>query len=218
MKNIYIYPSLLSADFNILHQEISDVILNNADGIHFDVMDGVFVNNISFGIPVLKSLKDKHQNVLFDVHLMIVNPIKYFNKFLESGADILTIHFETCSKLEIIEMSESAHKQNKKIGLSIKPNTSVDEILDLLPYLDLVLVMSVEPGFGGQAFINTSLDKIKYLDELRNKYNYKYLIEVDGGINDITAKQCKDCGCDVLVAGSYIFKQKDRKKAILSLK
>lgn len=218
MKNIYIYPSLLSADFNILHQEISDVILNKADGIHFDVMDGVFVNNISFGIPVLKSLKDKHQNVLFDVHLMIVNPIKYFNKFLESGADILTIHFETSSKLEIIEMSESAHKQNKKIGLSIKPNTSVDEILDLLPYLDLVLIMSVEPGFGGQAFITTSLDKIKYLDELRNKYNHKYLIEVDGGINDITAKQCIDCGCDVLVAGSYIFKQKDRKKAIFSLK
>ena len=216
MKKVEISPSILASDFKKLDSEIKDIIDGGAKYLHFDVMDGRFVKNISFGIPVLESLKKGNYKIIFDVHLMIVEPQNYIKDFLDAGADILTIHYEAIKSKDIEKISHLIHEKNKKFGLSIKPNTKVNEIADYLKYLDLVLVMSVEPGFGGQKFIESSVDKIKELNLLRGNYNY--LIEVDGGINSETAKLCKQVGADILVAGSYIFKNNDRKEAIESLR
>ncbi len=218
MKKVEISPSILASDFKKLDHEIKDIVNGGAKYLHFDVMDGQFVNNISFGIPVLKSLKEGNYPLIFDVHLMIINPENYVEEFLKAGADILTIHYEAVNPDEIERISEMVHKENKKLGLSIKPKTSVSEIINYLKFVDLVLVMSVEPGFGGQKFINDSILKIEELNLLKEKYNYDYLIEVDGGVNIETAKLCKEAGANVLVAGSYIFKRKDRKEAIDSLR
>lgn len=218
MKKVEISPSILASDFKKLDKEINDIVDGGAKYLHFDVMDGQFVNNISFGIPVLKSLKSGNYPIIFDVHLMIVNPQKYINEFLDAGADIVTIHYETINKDDIEDISHMVHIKNKKLGLSIKPNTRVSEIVDCLKFVDLVLVMSVEPGFGGQKFICESVEKIKDLNSLKDKFKYDFLIEVDGGINVDTAKLCKEAGVDILVAGSYIFKSKDRKEAIDSLR
>ncbi len=218
MKKVIISPSILASDFKNLDKEINDIISGGAEFLHFDVMDGQFVNNISFGIPVLKSLKDGNYPLVFDVHLMIVDPQKYVEKFLEAGADIVTIHYETIKPENIEIISDMVHKNNKKIGLSIKPNTSVNEVKKYLKYIDLVLVMSVEPGFGGQKFLESSINKIKELKHLKEELEYNFLIEVDGGINKETAMLCKEAGVDVLVAGSYIFKSKNRKEAIDSLR
>lgn len=205
MRKIYIAPSILSADFAHLLDDILLVEKHGAEYLHFDVMDGHFVDNISFGIPVLKSISNKH-HLINDVHIMIDNPKKYAKRFLDAGADILTFHYEACKDdNEVLEIIKIIKENNKKAGLSIKPNTPTDVVLPFLKDLDLILVMSVEPGFGGQTFIESSLDKIQTLRKTIDEYNYRCLIEVDGGINDKTSKMVINAGVDILVCGSYIF-------------
>ncbi len=218
MNQIIISPSILSADFLNLGNDILKAKEAGAEFIHIDVMDGVFVNNISIGLPVLKSIDHKF-NLVNDVHLMIVNPLKYVQDFIDAGADYITFHYEAVNeKGDIDKIIDIIHKQNKKVGISIKPNTKVEVLLPYLNKIDLVLVMSVEPGFGGQKFIETSLDKIDYLSSFKKDNHLKYLIEVDGGINEDTAKLCVKAGADVLVAGSYLYKSKDMKESLEKLR
>lgn len=206
MRKIYISPSILSADFTHLLDDILLVEKLGAEYLHFDVMDGHFVNNISFGIPVLKSISRSH-NMVNDVHIMIENPKKYAQSFLDAGADILTFHYEACkSDEEVMEIIDIIKRSGKKAGISIKPNTPVEVIVPFLKVLDLVLVMSVEPGFGGQTFMESSIEKIKTLRKLIDENKYSCLIEVDGGINDKTSKIVIAAGADILVCGSYLFK------------
>ena len=207
-----IAPSILSADFNKLLEEVNSV--SNAKFLHIDVMDGCFVPNISLGALVYKNLKGK-VDMVFDVHLMICDPIKYAKDFISAGADYLTFHYEAVS--DVLETIKYIKSLGAKVGISIKPNTDVRVLDKYLAYLDLILVMSVEPGFGGQAFMPNSLPKIKYLKDMKDQNNYKYLIEIDGGINLETAKLAVDNGCEILVAGSFIFKSKDRINLIKEL-
>jgi ribulose-phosphate 3-epimerase len=217
MKKIIISPSLLSADFNNLKEEIASIEKGGAEWLHFDVMDGHFVPNISFGLPVLKSIAHTH-NLVNDVHIMIAEPKKYAADFIKNGAQYLTFHYEACAlDNEVDEVIEIIHSLGGKAGISIKPNTPVEAIYKFLPKLDLVLIMSVEPGFGGQSFITGALDKIKALRKEIDINSYATLIEVDGGINKETGLLCKEAGVDVLVAGSYIFGH-DIKERIESLK
>ena len=204
-------PSILSADFANLKQDI-DRLLPYTDYLHIDVMDGSFVPNISIGIPVVKSIRP-HYDILFDTHLMIDNPIKYVKPFKEAGSDLITFHVEATED-KTQETIDEIKKYGMKVGLSIKPKTPVSAIYDYLSELDLVLVMSVEPGFGGQKFDPTSLPKIKELAELKKKNGYKYEIEVDGGINGETAKLVLEAGAEVLVSGSYLFLANDLKEAV----
>lgn len=218
MKEIIVSPSILAADFLNLGEEIKKIKEAGAKFLHFDVMDGHFVNNISFGLPVLKEISKEHL-LINDVHLMIDNPIKFYKEFYESGADYLTIHIEVIKNFEdFLTIYNYAKENNKKIGVSIKPKTDFELILKYLEYVDLVLVMSVEPGFGGQSFIETSLDTIKKLANIKKEKGYNYIIEVDGGINKETSLKCIDSGVDSLVAGSFIFKSKDYKKSVEELK
>jgi ribulose-phosphate 3-epimerase len=206
-----IAPSILSANFNHLHDDVKDLKKLGCDYLHVDVMDGHFVPNISFGTLAYENLKGK-LDMIFDVHLMITNPLYYAPIFIKKGADILTFHLEVeQDKDEIIKVIK---ENGAKVGISIKPKTNVEELVPYLDKIDLILVMSVEPGFGGQKFMENSLPKIKFLDDYRKKHKLNYLIEVDGGINEKTAKLCKDNGCDIAVCGTYVFKAKDRKKAI----
>ena len=178
-------------------------------------MDGLFVNNISFGIPVIKSIRP-HFTKLFDTHLMIVNPERYIEAFSNAGADLITFHIEaTEDSNKVINM---IHEKGLKAGISLRPKTEVEALIPYLDKVELVLVMSVEPGFGGQEFDPSAIEKIKWLKEYKMTHNLNYEIEVDGGINDITGKLCKDAGADVLVSGSYIFKAVNRKEKIESLK
>ncbi len=218
MKEIIVSPSILAADFLNLGEEIKKIKEAGAKFLHFDVMDGHFVNNISFGLPVLKEISKEHL-LINDVHLMIDNPIEFYKEFYESGADYLTIHIEVIKDFEdFLTIYNYAKENNKKIGVSIKPKTDFGLILKYLEYVDLVLVMSVEPGFGGQSFIETSLDTIKKLANIKKEKGYNYIIEVDGGINKETSLKCIDSGADSLVAGSFIFKSKDYKKSVEELK
>lgn len=204
---IKVSPSILAADFNYLLDEVKSV--ENADYLHIDVMDGHFVPNISLGTCVFKGLKGK-VNIDFDVHLMISDPQKYALDFIKVGADILTFHYEALSnEKEINELIDFIHEYNVKAGVSIKPKTDVKVLDQFLNKIDLVLVMSVEPGFGGQSFMENSLDKISYLQRKKEE-GYNYLIEVDGGINKETSVKCVDAGVDILVAGTYIFKNQNR--------
>ena len=218
MKKVKIAPSILSADFNKLEEEILKVQNAGAEFLHFDVMDGHFVPNISFGIPVLKNIAHSH-HMVNDVHIMISDPKKYAPEFIKSGAEYLTFHYEALNNdKEVEEVIDLIHSLNGKAGLSVKPNTPVEVVDKFLPKLDLVLVMSVEPGFGGQSFIPSALDKIAHLRKVIDEKKYNCLIEVDGGINAETGKLCKDAGVDVLVAGSYLFGHDDLKERMESLR
>lgn len=211
---VKVSPSILSADLAKLAEEVK-TIENCADMIHIDVMDGVFVPNISFGIPVVKSLR-KHTDMFFDVHLMIVKPEKYIAEFVKAGADLITFHYEATDCAE--KIIDAIHEQGKMAGISIKPATPVGAIKHLLHKLDLVLVMTVEPGFGGQKFMDDQVEKIKELKKIITEKTLKTVIEVDGGVNGENAKLLCDSGVDILVAGSYVFGAEDRKSAIVSLK
>lgn len=218
MKKIIVAPSILSADFNNLKRDIELVEKAGAEFLHFDVMDGHFVPNISFGIPVLKSIAHSHKMVN-DVHIMISDPLKYAPEFIKSGAEYLTFHYEACNdEKEVQEVIDLIHKCGGKVGLSIKPNTKVEVLDKFVSQVEMILIMSVEPGFGGQSFIPNALDKISYLRKKIDENGYHCLIEVDGGINNETAELCKKAGVDVLVAGSYLFGQDDIKERIAGLK
>jgi len=205
-------PSILSADFARLGEEIKAITQAGADWVHVDVMDGHFVNNITIGVPVVKSLK-KFSTIPLDVHLMIEKPERYVEQFCRAGADYLTIHVEaTENPGQVLEQIRNA---GAKPGITLRPRTSLDQILPLLPQVDLVLVMTVEPGFGGQSFMQDQVAKITALRQEIDKKNLKCLIEVDGGVNEQTLSQLADA--DVLVAGSFVFGN-DYRKAIATLK
>ncbi len=209
-----ISPSILSADFGELSREISMLNESAAEWIHIDVMDGVFVPNISFGFPVLRSVA-KHATKLLDVHLMIVNPEKYVEQFAKAGADIVVFHIEATDNPEPI--IEQIKKCGTKAGVSIKPNTPCSAIEPLLEQLDLVLVMSVEPGFGGQCFNEGAIDKVRELSRMISECGSKAIIEVDGGVNAQNAGILFEAGAQALVAGSSVFSAADPKAAIVEL-
>jgi len=212
---IKIAPSILSANFAKLGEEIIDVEKGGADYIHVDVMDGHFVPNITIGPLIVEAIKPV-TSLPLDVHLMIENPDKYIQPFADAGASIISVHQETSPHLH--RTIQSIKDANVKAGVVINPATPLVMIEEILAYVDLVLIMTVNPGFGGQSFIYETLPKIKQLYELRQKNNYNFEIEVDGGVNETTAKLCTDAGADVLVAGSAVFNQKDRKKAIEAIR
>ena len=209
-KKIIIAPSLLAADFSRLKEEIQEIEKSGADYLHLDVMDGTFVPNISFGAPVISALR-KHSNLLFDVHLMVENPDRFIKDFVNAGADIITVHAEASKHLNrTIQLIKS---YGKKVGVSLNPSTPLNIIKYDLQDLDMVLIMTVNPGFGGQEFIERMIDKIR---ELRSTAPH-IDIEVDGGINEDTGKKVKEAGANILVAGSYIFSGNYKEK-IESLK
>ena len=213
MSKIIISPSILSADFANLERDIKKVENAGADWIHVDVMDGHFVPNITIGAPVVKSLRPV-TNLTLDVHLMIENPEKYIEDFIKAGADIITFHYEAVLPENISDLITRIKEKGVKAGLSIKPKTSPEDILKYLPELDMLLVMTVEPGFGGQKFMQDCAEKIK---TIKKHAPENLIIQVDGGINNKTAKICTNYGATSLVAGNYIYKSDDIKQAIKSL-
>ena len=210
-----ISPSLLSADFGNLQRDIEMINASDADWFHLDIMDGMFVPNISFGFPIIKYIK-KHSKKPLDVHLMIVDPDRYIDEFHKAGADILTVHYEACNHLH--RTIQSIKWKGMKAGVSLNPHTPVHLLKDIIADVDLVLIMSVNPGFGGQKFIPNAIEKIKELKQLIIENQSNALIEIDGGVDNSNAKTIVDAGCDVLVAGSYIFKSENQVETIKSLK
>ncbi len=212
---MHIAPSILSANMAELGKEVTRIEQSQAEYLHLDVMDGLFVPNITFGPDTIQALR-ANSTLIFDVHLMIVEPERYIRQFVEAGADIISIHVEsTPHSHRVIQMIQ---QYDKKAGIVINPATPVTQIAPLLSMVDLVLVMTVNPGFGGQAFLEDMVDKIKWLDEQRKQHGYHYMIEVDGGITDQTIGSCAKAGADIAVAGSYVFNHKSVVEAVDLLK
>ena len=200
---IILSPSILSADFTVLGQQITEADKAGAGYIHIDVMDGTFVPSISYGMPVIKSIR-KGTDKVFDVHLMITDPIRYIKDFVDSGADLITFHLEATSNPQAV--IDEIHKHGKKAGLSIKPGTSAHELIPYLDKVEMILIMTVEPGFGGQKFIAETMDKIRKTRQMLDEKGLSTDLEVDGGINCDNLKEVIDAGANVIVAGSSIFK------------
>lgn len=215
MKNTLIAPSILAADFANLQKEINMVNKSEADLFHIDIMDGVFVPNISFGMPVLEAIK-KHAKKSLDVHLMIVDPDRYISTFKNLGADVLTVHYEACTHLH--RTIQAIKAEGMKAGVALNPHTPVALLEDIIKDIDLVCIMSVNPGFGGQSFIERTYDKVAQLKEMIRRNKANTLIEIDGGVTNKNAKQLAEAGADILVAGSYVFSSKDSIATIADLK
>ena len=212
---VKVYPSILSADFSKLAEEIKEIELCGADGVHIDVMDGHFVNNLTFGAPIVKDIR-KCTQLFFDVHLMISNPEKYIEDFVKAGADRITIHTEAVDNVsEVVDMILSF---GVKAGISIQPNTEIPQDINLLKKLDSILIMSVEPGFGGQKYIETTDAKISSMNKIKMVNNLNIQIAVDGGINFENVNKVIECGANEIIAGSTVFKADDKKEAIKRLR
>ena len=210
-----IAPSILAADFANLQRDSEMLNSSDADWFHIDIMDGVFVPNISFGMPVLKAIA-KHAKKPLDVHLMIVNPDQYIETFAELGSEVLTVHYEACDHLH--RTLQKIKSCNMKAGVALNPHTPVNVLESIIQEIDVVCIMSVNPGFGGQSFIEETYSKVKALKAMIDKRGCSTLIEIDGGVTNKNAKQLIDAGADVLVAGSYVFGNENPKKTIAGLK
>jgi len=215
MNEILIAPSVLAADFANLQRDVEMINKSEADWFHIDIMDGVFVPNISFGMPVLRDIA-KHAKKTIDVHLMIVDPDRYIKDFAALGANILSVHYEACPHLH--RTLQAIKAEGMKAGVALNPHTSVDLLEDVINDIDLVCIMSVNPGFGGQSFIENTYSKVKKLKELIKKQDADTLIEIDGGVTNKNAAALVNAGADVLVAGSYVFKASNQIETIKGLK
>ncbi|MGB0896142.1 MAG: ribulose-phosphate 3-epimerase [Flavobacteriaceae bacterium] len=215
MNSKLIAPSVLAADFGNLQRDVEMINQSDADWFHIDIMDGVFVPNISFGMPVLQAIS-KHANKTIDTHLMIVDPDRYIQTFADLGTDVLTVHYEACTHLHrTLQAIKSAGMQ---AGVALNPHTNINVLEDTINDIDLVCIMSVNPGFGGQSFIENTYNKVKQLKALITRKGASTKIEIDGGVTDQNAKQLVEAGADVLVAGSFVFKSEDQKSTIKNLK
>jgi ribulose-phosphate 3-epimerase len=215
MKNTLIAPSVLAADFANLQRDIEMINNSEADWFHIDIMDGVFVPNISFGMPVLEAIT-KHAAKTIDVHLMIVDPDRYIKTFAQLGSNILTVHYEACTHLH--RTLQAIKAEGMKAGVALNPHTNVSLLEDIINDIDMVCIMSVNPGFGGQSFIENTYKKIKDLKEIITRNNASTIIEIDGGVTNKNATQLVEAGADVLVAGNYVFKAENPTQTIVDLK